>query len=468
MVNVPPFIEFDLEALYTSMKGFNKSIGYRLKTNNINLSDFSLKMDFTDKDKFIYESVIINELSLLSDFKPVFNTSKLRSLPGGNYIIDCTLYNKHNNQISGHFAQNLTKFSETKNPVFEAKEEEYNYGGLSGKAVVISFPFNAKFVFWSKASFIPWWEMDQAVMSNEFVETWGFGAEGCAEPMQDRENRYSKAVIIENNPARVKVKWKYALNDAHYYIHANEWVEEFYTFYPDGTGVREINLFANTTKEHELSEEIFVNPPHVSTFQLYEDKIISLKNLTGIQYSIRDFEENPALYSKFMSENKYFLAEIHFKDRLNPFTFFAIHDEVIPSSDHNSFSIARRMIKDDVKRGHWPASRYPVDGFNTVGNDVPGHFSLGNLHVMANADVKPNKWLFLLGVNTDNGDSPVKTAKNWIEPALPAKINGSFTMETYDISQRAYILKYNGKGTTLSLTFKNSLHNPAFILENSS
>lgn len=468
MVNVPPFIEFDLETLYTGKKDFNKPLGYRLRLDNIKLSDFSLKLDFMDENKFIFESVRINNPVISSDFKPVFNASKLRELPGGNYLIDCSLYDKTNNKISGHFIQNLTKFSDNSKASFSVKKENYLYGGISGEALVVTFPFNAKFVFWSKASFIPWWEMDQAVMSNEFVETWGFGAEGCAEPMQDRENRYSKVQIIENSPARIKIKWRYALNDAHYYIHANEWVEEFYTFYPDGTGVREINLFANTDKGHELFEAIFVNPPHVSTFQLYEDKITTLNNLNGIQYSIREFSADPDLYSKFIAENKYLLFETHFKDRLHPFTFFAIDDRTIPPSESNRISVSSKLVKEDVKRGHWPASRYQVDGFNTVGNDMPGHFSLGNVHVRTNSELRPNKWLFLIGVNTDNNDLPVLAAKSWITPALPVKINDSFILKGYDLSQRAYVLSYSGKGEKLNINYKDKLYNPAFILENSS
>ena len=105
-----------------------------------------------------------------------------------------------------------------------------------------------RFVFWRGTSMIPCWVSENGVWyTNEFVERSGGGTQGCAEPMSDKQCRYSHVRIIENTPARVVIHWRYAPADVFYkqpWVDAKtgwgDWVDEYYTVYPDGVGVRKL------------------------------------------------------------------------------------------------------------------------------------------------------------------------------------------------------------------------------------
>ncbi|MDF9797887.1 hypothetical protein OKW21_003150 [Catalinimonas alkaloidigena] len=60
--------------------------------------------------------------------------------------------------------------------------------------------------------------------------------------IQDRQCKHSQVEVLEQSPALIVVHWRYAVTDAHYKNHHNEWVDEYYFFYPDGLGVRQVNL----------------------------------------------------------------------------------------------------------------------------------------------------------------------------------------------------------------------------------
>ncbi|MCK4750404.1 MAG: hypothetical protein KAT15_25280, partial [Bacteroidales bacterium] len=84
--------------------------------------------------------------------------------------------------------------------------------------VVVRFPDDVhKFVFWRGNNYIPHWVTEKGFwFNNEFNETWF--SEGSAEPMSDKQCRYSHVRIIESNDARVVIHWRYALNDVKYDI----------------------------------------------------------------------------------------------------------------------------------------------------------------------------------------------------------------------------------------------------------
>jgi hypothetical protein len=71
-----------------------------------------------------------------------------------------------------------------------------------------------RFVFWRGTNYIPCWVSAEGIWyTNEFNETWGNGATGCAEPMSDKHCAYSHVRIIESSEARCVIHWRYALVD---------------------------------------------------------------------------------------------------------------------------------------------------------------------------------------------------------------------------------------------------------------
>ncbi len=110
-----------------------------------------------------------------------------------------------------------------------------------------------RLVFWRGTSFIPCWVTDKGKWyTNEFIERRGHhspNTNGCCEPMSDKQCRFSHVRVIESNEARAVVHWRYSPVDVRYrqpFIDPEtgwgDWVDEYYTVYPDATCVRKITL----------------------------------------------------------------------------------------------------------------------------------------------------------------------------------------------------------------------------------
>jgi len=115
--------------------------------------------------------------------------------------------------------------------------------------------------------------------TNEFFETQSPGMETSAEPMADKQAWFSHVRILESSEARVVVLWRYAPVSVNYdLVHVDpltgwgDWVEEYYTVYPDGTCVRKIKVWSSSPRVNpdegsglenfrQFHEAIIINPP---------------------------------------------------------------------------------------------------------------------------------------------------------------------------------------------------------------
>ncbi|WP_372932390.1 LamG domain-containing protein, partial [Mariniphaga sediminis] len=114
-----------------------------------------------------------------------------------------------------------------------------------------------KVVFWRGIRYgTSWVSENNNWMSDQSVEAWGLGDEdneGCFEHMQDRHCRFSHVRIIENNPARVVVHWRYAPVSAYNNTWRVDpktgwecWVDEYHYIYPDAAGIRKVSWKTGT------------------------------------------------------------------------------------------------------------------------------------------------------------------------------------------------------------------------------
>ncbi|MBN2093268.1 hypothetical protein JW964_26830 [candidate division KSB1 bacterium] len=465
----PPFIEFDLEPLYTRAPQKVQPVKFRLLTDPETLSQTALELKFCNlKTDKIIAAEKRNDLTAAGNFLPVFDINALRLLAGDNYYIDCKLFKK-DNALLAHFKQNLTKFDPELPAKFFAEEGDFSYGGITNHAIRIRYPFPAEFTFWRSGSYIPWWDVDQAAMTNEFIECWGGGNQGCCEPMQDRECRYSQVELLENSPVRAVVHWRYALSDPHYKIYRNEWVDEYYTLYPDGAGIRQVNLWPNSNTRHEMFEVLLAKPPGVQTEQLFEEKFATLSNLNGEGYSNKKFYESKKFYTEFLEKANDFVIEIHFKERMHPFTVFSLRDELMPGVTRDHVTACSRIVGTADRRGHWPASRYQIDGYNTVGLHVPHHGNIGNIQAEIDPKNQPTTWTFMIGVAPANSKIPEQQAKSWLYPAEIKALDKKSVIKRYDFLQRAYRLVAPPNTKTIKIQMQpkeNNIFHPVFIIEN--
>ncbi|MDP6751427.1 MAG: Calx-beta domain-containing protein [Candidatus Poribacteria bacterium] len=122
--------------------------------------------------------------------------------------------------------------------------------------IVVQFDdYPCRLLFWRGTGNVPHWSNEQnRWYSNQFVER-GAGDAGlagcCCEPMQDHECRYSHARIISSHDARAVIHWRYAPCDK-YYRHPfvdetgwGDWIDEYYTIYPDTVSVRKATLYTS-------------------------------------------------------------------------------------------------------------------------------------------------------------------------------------------------------------------------------
>jgi len=467
---IPPFIQYNLDPLYSRTPSVIEPVQFRLLTDDETIGKTSLKLTFLEHaTNKVIATESVEDLSNAKEFQPIFGIKQLRALEGGNYVIDAVLSDKSTGEEMVSFCQNFTKFDLELPGKFHAVEGDYSYGGITAHGIRILYPSGAEFSFWKKASYIPWWDIDEVCVSNEFIECWGAGNQGCNEPMQDRETRYSRVKLLENTDARVVVHWRYALSDPHYNIYRNEWVDEYYTLYPDGIGTREVNLWPNSNTRHEMFEILLVKPPGVKTHQLFDEEFATLSNLEGKGYSNIWLNKNRDFHQEFVVKSKEMVVEVHFKDRLHPFTVFALRPELMPGVTPAHVAICARDVGHADQRGHWPASRFQIDGYNTPGLDVPHHGNIGNIQAEIDPKNQPTTWKFIIGVAEEGSQMPYIAAKSWLYPGEMQSKTKGIESKGYLYSERAYAIQVNKKTKNIQLTLegnKVAIMNPTFIFRN--
>ena len=101
---------------------------------------------------------------------------------------------------------------------------------------------NGKFVFWRGSSYLPYWETvtGNKIFVDEIIPRSGNGTK----VMPDKVNSFSVVKIIENNNDRVIINWRYlpvfGKGNPATGVSATNFVDEYFTFSPDGTVRRTI------------------------------------------------------------------------------------------------------------------------------------------------------------------------------------------------------------------------------------
>ncbi len=157
-------------------------------------------------------------------------------------------------------------------------------------------------VFWRGTRYSPVWVTENNIwMADQSFET-GTGPEGCIEHMQDIHCRYSHVRIIENTPARVVIHWRYAPVGADDFLWIRDektgwalWVDEYYTFYPDGVGLRKMVWRGPAENDNyppwiQKQETIVLCHPGQSPEDVIHTDFLTLANFNGESH-IYEWEE---------------------------------------------------------------------------------------------------------------------------------------------------------------------------------
>jgi hypothetical protein len=340
-----------------------------------------------------------------------------------------------------------------------------------------------QFIFWRGTNYIPHWVTENGIWyTNEFNETWGNGALGCAEPMSDKQARHSRVQIIEATDARVVVHWRYALVDTRYVFPLQDpltgwgdWSDEYHIIYPDGTGVRKIQLWSSRPLDpHEFQESIVLIPAGSRPEDVIETDALTMANLRGEAHTYSWAEHAPDHLLQPAQAN---IEIINTKSKAKP--FLIVSDEPFELYGQAHASPAFRPFNMEVKRensifpwwNHWPVAQIPSDGRWATEPDRMAHSSLSTGLEWKNWEVTPNSRtrIMLQGLTEKSPAEVARLGRSWLRAPAIANSGNTSLHARYDQSERAYIIEREAAAAdgkiefTLPASEEQPLVNPAFI-----
>jgi hypothetical protein len=347
--------------------------------------------------------------------------------------------------------------------------------------IVVQFDDSpVRVVFWRGTRYGPAWVMEKDKwMADQSIENFN-NEDGCIEHMLDPRCCFSHVRIVENTPARVVVHWRYcptSANNNHSQVNTvsgwEDWVDEYYTFYPDQVGVRKVILHSEG-RSLWPEEVIALCQPGQTPEDVVELSAMTLVNLKGKSHTYTWSDKTPRVreadeYFHFgsMPEEKPVIMRVNMKSNYKPFQIF---------ETSNRFSIFAHEHRKGFSHfpwwNHWPVAQVPSDGRYCQAADRASHFSL------AWGGPPPHKgegksywWAWMYGATEGDAESLVSLGRSWLLPPKLIIKNGAEGAH-YDLTQRCYVVSGLENGIEKKLHFildanpDSPIVNPAFIVEN--
>jgi len=332
-----------------------------------------------------------------------------------------------------------------------------------------------RLVFWRGTGFVPCWVTENDIWyANEWMETWGRDVVSCAEPLMDRDCRFSHVRIIENSPARAVVHWRYALVDTEYRFVAKdvdgqgEWADEYYIIYPDGIGIRRIDLFySKPLRKHDWEEALILLPPGRHPDEVIHDPEVTLVNMAGERH---DYSWRNNLPVEMKDPPRANIHVVNLKSRHRP--FYMVPPDPFESAEgkydapfFRSYSAAQASLKYRPASvpsvygwwNHWPLALVPGDGRWVVHNDQPSHFNLTTFTQWKDyrMDERVKTRIMLHGMWDKPPQDLVPLARSWLQhPLLELKQGNA----RYEPAERAYVISGAGPGRVEGTLFASDAH----------
>lgn len=291
------------------------------------------------------------------------------------------------------------------------------------------------------------------------------GAQSCCEHMSDYQARHSHVRIIENSDARTVIHWRYASVDV-LYKHPNTcrnedgwgiWTDEYLTIYPDGVGVRAVDVHGDMDYYHSdeglgigfhdtqfLSEagtrpEDNINPQSLTIIS-HEDEVTELDWSEGNPNGAFDAQ---AIWINLKSDYKVF--------------------EVFPpGTDINVWAGGEKTSYSNYAAwNHYPVTQAPCDGRYCVASDRVSHSALG-----AADNIAETGNMLLYGFTNKKAESLIPLARSWNHPPKVRKLSGASSLDFHK-EERAYKLLASADEVSfvLEASDKSPVHNPCFIID---
>jgi len=348
--------------------------------------------------------------------------------------------------------------------------------------VVVQFEESPiRVVFWRGTRYGPAWVMENGIwMADQSIENFN-NDDGCIEHMLDPRCRFSHVRIVENTPARVVVHWRYcptSANQNHSQTNAvsgwEDWVDEYYTFYPDMVGIRKV--IQHSDGQALWPEEVIaLCQPGQRPEGVVDLSAMTLVNLKGKSHTYTWAEKTPQVrdgdkYFHFGSEpeERPVIMRVNTKSEYKPFQIFETENRfTIFGHEH------RKGFSHFPWWNHWPVAQVPSDGRYCQAADRASHFSLAwggpSQHKGEN---NTYWWAWMYGATLGEAESLVPLGRAWLlAPELV--FNDSAWQSRYDLTQRCYVISGGEKrGGSKQIQFRlqatpdSPVLNPAFVIEN--
>jgi hypothetical protein len=360
----------------------------------------------------------------------------------------------------GRFGAYYTKLN-----FYEEWDALFRVGDYSD--VVVQFDNSpVRVVFWRGTRYSPAWVMENgqwmADQSAEYFDT----INGCFEHMIDPHCLYSHVRIIENSPARIVVHWRYIpvsvrkqLSQVDEKSGWSDCVDEYYTFYPDGIGIRKVVQYTSGEPLGPSEAIAFCQPGTTPEDNVNLDAM-TLVNLKGESH-VYSWANGAPVFKKGENPVNPVIQIVNLKSKNKPFMILE------PGNNMAVYGIEQRPDASHFPWwNHWPVAQLPSDGRYCQAPDRASHFSLawggppfhdeegkviraresgseGNLNQdepkMKTVNTYWSSWIY--GASTQTADELARLARSWAQPPV-LKISGSnFINKGYDLTQRAYIIE---------------------------
>ena len=313
-----------------------------------------------------------------------------------------------------------------------------------------------KVVFWHGISYAPCFVTEKGNwMCNEFIERSKVTGWGCPESMSDKHADFSSVRIVENTPARTVVVWRnlpVGVNQKiPYQSEETYWgdcSEETYIFYPDGTGVRKMDLWtSNPTDWYEWSQSLQVlHPSQRPEDVLDASRIMSVAAMDGSNVEYGWEFEGKARQSEpsFPGAN---IQVTYLKSEWNPYLILedgsGTNEKGQPGPRIDRYAGHWSDYSDFPWRNHWPVAQDYVIGRYACTPDAPSHTYTATQYNAPHSltQVGASTWLMtklmLCGCTDGDAASLLPLAKSWLR-APKMTCDGSEV--PYDVTQRAYVI----------------------------
>lgn len=336
------------------------------------------------------------------------------------------------------------------------------------------------FVAWNGTTY-PVWYPDGGNIGQMFEAFEIWTVDGCHEAMMDRRGEYSSYKILENTPARVVVLWRHALisragtkPNRHPTTGWTDWVDDYYTIYPDVVCARRTVLWSSVpVSHHSYAQDNSVLQPGFMPGDVYEREPLTLANING-QETIQTMGKGRHGAKDPSFKGPAVIQRHNFTSRWKPF-MIAPPDEVFSGEWTNDASWPWTL----PAWHHWPSAQLiDSDGSCLFVNDgrpksscLTSGWGYGRVNRNAVEITENTLTRFALcGMTDQSAASLAPLARSWRQAPRASTDSTGFTGGRFALGEKAYRFVQTKAAKELVIRVEASdespLVNPAVVVEN--